>query len=158
MRTVWYGRSGPNRAAQAIRRAVRHAPTLLAALGWVCLVRAGLSLASHRRLRRAFLPPRRLGPADRDAAARVGWAVRHAARLVPRATCLTQALAAQIMLARRGVPSVLQIGVDRAADSTGSARFEAHAWLEVDGLVLVGGTADSLARYARIASHGPVPT
>jgi hypothetical protein len=61
-----------------------------------------------------------------------------AGRLVPGTTCLVRALAAQALLARRGHASQLRLGVAR-----GSGRaFEAHAWLEQDGRVLVGGPLD----------------
>jgi hypothetical protein len=66
---------------------------------------------------------------------RVGWAVRAIGRRVPHASCLTQALATQILLARRGLSSQLRIGVARDAE-TG---FAAHAWVDIDGDVLVGG-------------------
>lgn len=59
-------------------------------------------------------------------------AVLSASRAVPRATCLVQALALQAMLGRRRRPSELKLGVRR------SAGFEAHAWLEVDGAVVIG--------------------
>ena len=60
-------------------------------------------------------------------------AITSASRLVPRATCLTQALAAKKMLARNGVNGVLKFGV-----KLDDAKFEAHAWLEVDGRAVLG--------------------
>ncbi len=69
---------------------------------------------------------------------RVVWAVGVADRMVPRTTCLVRALAAQALLARRGHASQLRLGVTR-----GSGRaFEAHAWLERDGCVLIGGPVE----------------
>lgn len=66
--------------------------------------------------------------------AQIGWAVRSAARYVPGATCLAQAVAASILLSRAGRPAVLQIGVTKPNRST----LSAHAWVESDGLVVVG--------------------
>ena len=66
---------------------------------------------------------------------RVGRSVRTVSRRVPQATCLTQALAAQVLLAASGYSSTLQIGV--ALDQR--RRLVAHAWVEVCGRVLVGG-------------------
>src|SRR5215475_13317101 len=43
--------------------------------------------------------------------ARLEWAVRHASRIVPRASCLTQALVLQRLLSRFGHCAALQIGV-----------------------------------------------
>ena len=65
----------------------------------------------------------------------VTWAVSLVSRTVPGATCLTQALAAQILLSRRGCGSRLKIGVARAA----AGGLVAHAWLESDGMVVLGG-------------------
>jgi hypothetical protein len=58
------------------------------------------------------------------------------ARFVPEATCLTRALAAQILLGYEGLPSKLRIGVARGGEANG---FRAHAWLECGGKVVVGG-------------------
>jgi hypothetical protein len=73
---------------------------------------------------------------------RVAWSVRAAARRVPRATCLTQALTAQILLARHGHRSRLHLGVARTPDGV----MAAHAWVECGGRVMVGGR--SVDRYA----------
>ena len=69
---------------------------------------------------------------------RVGWAVETAARLSPLPlTCLPQALAAWWMLQSRGYPARLIYGVS----NDGEAGFLAHAWVEVDGIPVVGGRA-----------------
>jgi hypothetical protein len=54
---------------------------------------------------------------------------------VPRASCLTQALAATLLLARHGYAATLRVGVAKNED--GSLR--AHAWLESGGETLLGG-------------------
>jgi hypothetical protein len=69
---------------------------------------------------------------------RVIWAVRIASRFVPRATCLTQALAAQVLLSLQGYPSRITIGV---AKSHGG-QLEAHAWVESQGRIVIGGLKD----------------
>jgi hypothetical protein len=66
---------------------------------------------------------------------RVAWSVTSGSSLVPGATCLTQALTTQIILRRWGIPSDLVIGVNK----TETGQFEAHAWVEYDGQVVVGG-------------------
>lgn len=66
---------------------------------------------------------------------RVRRAVTIAANHVPwNAVCLPQAMAAKFMLARRGCPSTLHLGVARA----GSDAFVAHAWLEAGNAIVVG--------------------
>jgi hypothetical protein len=67
------------------------------------------------------------------------WAIGVVSRWVPQATCLTQALAAQVLLARAGHKATVHIGV--AKDVSG--KFEAHAWVEAYGRVVIGGAPDS---------------
>lgn len=64
----------------------------------------------------------------------VALAVIRATRVVPRATCLTQALTAKLLLLWNGYPATLRIGVGRDAE----AEFAAHAWLEYEGRVIIG--------------------
>jgi hypothetical protein len=75
------------------------------------------------------------------------WAVETAARHMPLAnTCLTQALAAQVLLARRGYPALLRIGVVKGDKDN----LQAHAWVESEGEVVIGGY--ELERYAHLAT------
>jgi hypothetical protein len=62
------------------------------------------------------------------------WAVKAIGRRLPGATCLTQALAAQALLARSDHQSRLQIGV--AKDERRG--FQAHAWLISGGRIVIG--------------------
>ncbi len=62
------------------------------------------------------------------------WAVRYVVRYLPRASCLTQALTAQVLLARAGHEPRLRIGVTRGAPG----HLYAHAWLENGGVVVIG--------------------
>jgi hypothetical protein len=66
---------------------------------------------------------------------KVVWAVSTAAKRIPGvANCLTEALTAKFLLALEGHSSVLEIGV-----KTGhSGRLKAHAWLKMDGAIIVG--------------------
>jgi hypothetical protein len=75
------------------------------------------------------------------------WAVDVVGRRMP-GSCLTQALAAQVLLGRRGLPTRLHIGAVRE-DEGG---FLAHAWLESDGEILIGG--HELERYTPLVSLG----
>jgi hypothetical protein len=121
---------------------------LLRCLSVVAATRLGLVLFSYRTVRGWIPDHAQREPAASETVRRIGWAVRNAARLVPGASCLTQALAAQYLLARAGCRSQLQVGV--AQDPSG--RFLAHAWLISDGRVVIGGTSRELARYSLL--HG----
>jgi hypothetical protein len=78
---------------------------------------------------------------DARIVAQVGWAVRTAAPWMPfRSLCLQQAIAARAMLARRGIGSVLHLGV---GDKGGSgSTLIAHAWLDAGGLPVTGYPVD----------------
>ena len=65
----------------------------------------------------------------------IGWAVTRAARYMPfKAVCLPQAMAARIMLRRRGVKSVMHFGAARGTDKP----LDAHAWLDAAGVEVTG--------------------
>ena len=75
----------------------------------------------------------------------IGWAVTRAARHVPfNAVCLPQAMAARIMLKRRGVDSVLHFGARIGQDKIGQDKIgpdkpiDAHAWLDAAGVEVTG--------------------
>lgn len=141
--------------ARRVRVTVRYLPLLGSALAWVAVVRLGLTFSTYKALRERHLGGRvRPAGLHSPTAARVAWAVQRAARLVPRATCLTQALAAQIMLSRHNIVSVLHVGVRR----DGAGTLLAHAWLVNDGVVLLGGTPETVSAFSELARYGPATT
>jgi hypothetical protein len=80
---------------------------------------------------------------------RIVWSVTVASRCIPEATCLTQALATQVLLTRRGHPVNLRIGVARNE----AGEFQAHAWVEYQGRVIIGG-AEAPAHYTPLPLEG----
>jgi len=67
----------------------------------------------------------------------IGWAVGTLGRRVPwDGRCMAQALAASVMLRRRGLEGTVSFGA-----RTGAAGFEAHAWLRLGPCVVTGGPA-----------------
>lgn len=111
----------------------------------VVLVRLGLWVLPFRKLK-AFTEHMPLDARkeniDWEFAGKIAWAVRVTSRLIFKASCLTQAVATQILLTRRGFSSDLQIGVARNE----AGKFEAHAWVESRGRVVIGELQD-LVRY-----------
>jgi hypothetical protein len=86
-----------------------------------------------------------VGPARARAIREVRWAVAAAAgRLPGSTTCLPRALAAQVMLRRRGVITTLTYGA-RVRDH----RLDAHAWL-ADGSEGIAGH-EAAADYATLS-------
>ena len=78
-------------------------------------------------------------------AERLAWAVSVTAARIPKASCLTQALAGREMLKRRGIASEIRIGVQLEGE------FKAHAWLVQDGKILLGGdTAESYSELGAL--------
>lgn len=86
----------------------------------------------------------------RVSAATIVWAVEASGRRVPRASCLTQALAAKLLLRAFGLRSQLCLGVARTAD--GSLR--AHAWLERGGRPILGGAGSQSMVPLPALPHG----
>jgi HAMP domain-containing protein len=87
--------------------------------------------SSARRFARRTPDTRPPTPGSAD---RVSWAVGSAARFVPGASCLAQAIAAEALLIRAGHPAEIRLGVAK----DGRGRIEAHAWVEVSGRVILG--------------------
>lgn len=114
-------------------------------------IRLGMRLLQLQTLRRllarmADAPARRPRHAKHASADRVAWAVEVASRhTLGVKSCLTQALAAQVLLARRGYPALLHIGVTRGERE----QFRAHAWVESEGKVVIGGS--ELERFTPLA-------
>jgi Transglutaminase-like superfamily len=108
----------------------------------VAVVRIALWVVSYRRVRAvtARMSRPRVAHAPASAAARaegqqrIAWAVTSAARFVPDASCLTQALVAKTLLDRERLDGMLRIGVA----VQGRRKLRAHAWIQSGQLVLVG--------------------
>ena len=98
-----------------------------------------------------FSVVRRLASVSRRAsnaaypAGRVAWAVRAVSRHVPGARCLPQALTCQVLLARFGYPSRLEIGVAKDEQD----KFGAHAWVVCGGQIVIG--ESEVERYTPLA-------
>jgi hypothetical protein len=103
-----------------------------------------LATGSGARGGRAGVPDATLG----DLAV---WAVEAASHCLPgRTTCLTRALAVQGMLARSGQASRLHVGVVRGQQR----RLEAHAWVEYNGRIIVGGSPSDVGQFTPLAAFG----
>ena len=114
------------------------------------LVRTGLSVGSLKQVTRGLRRTARGLPQWATSTPtyrkRAAWAARVVGRrLLPERPCLTQALVLQYLLLRRGDNSAqLHIGVANREEG----EFRAHAWVERDGDVLIGG-AESPEEYER---------
>jgi hypothetical protein len=127
-----------------LRRFLRLPPAeqqlLISAVLLLWTVKLGLVLLPFHTLRRLLSKLARVAPGlrttRRSSVKKVVWAVEAAGGLVPWAsTCLTQALTAQVLLLRRGYPALVHIG---AVKGEGGG-LQAHAWVENEGDVVIGG-------------------
>lgn len=116
---------------------------------WLFVARLVSGLVPFQRIAirlGVLTPPReameRLARSERpagevEAAKMIGWAVTRISGYLPfRALCLQQAIAAKVMLRRRGIPSALHFGVSQPGKDAKS--FEAHAWLDAPGALVTG--------------------
>jgi len=101
-----------------------------------------LSLASVDKL--TCSGPRAL---SRSNTADIVSAIETASLYAPAPSCLVRALAASWLLRLNGFNPVLRYGVMRVRNG-----LDAHAWIEIDGRVVLGG--GSIDRYALLA---PIP-
>ena len=125
-----------------MRLAPRDRGRAVRALGWLLLASAALRILPFATVRRWMerVPPARSARASLSGP-ECALAIARATVVFPRARCLARALAASGLLRRAGRASTLHLG----AGFDGDRRFEAHAWLECDGLLVTGG--DVADRY-----------
>jgi hypothetical protein len=126
---------------------------------WLGVLGAALKLSSFKNLvahleRRpgdALASP--LDEAAQTLAAVTGWAVATAACHLPwRSSCLVQALAAQRMLMRQGIPGVLYLGAAIDAGNGRGKAIDAHAWLKCGDEFITGGFPHQA--YTAITAYG----
>ena len=107
---------------------------------WLMLSRVALRLCSFAVVRRALAGvPSRARSSRSATPAACARATDRAARLLPSSTCLARAIATAALLRRHGYASTLGLQVA----VTDARSLDAHATLEVDGAVIVGGDVPS---------------
>jgi len=113
----------------------RERSILIRSFVWVTLFRIGLSVLPFSATKKWTIDNDEPISTDHDrqTVIEVVRSIRVASRFVPHATCLTQALAARKLLEHYGQRAELKIGVTKS-----NGDFEAHAWLEIDGRIVLG--------------------
>ncbi len=106
---------------------------LLKTLFLMVKVRLMLWFMSFPRIRSSF---KNIEPTTTDKAAVTNliWSLKVASHYVPRSTCLTNALTGYSLFSQYGYSSQVKIGVGKSSEG----EFEAHAWLEHNGRVVIG--------------------
>lgn len=119
---------------------------LLKAVALLWAVRIGLWCLPFQQLRALLIRKSsnlRDDSAQFDRIETIANSVRVMSRYVPMATCLVQALVTVALLEQEGLPGSLRIGVARRS----AAKIEAHAWVESNGAVVIGGADSDLSRF-----------
>lgn len=129
-----FGQIGPRRQA-LVAEAVLCLLAARLALVFVPFPHLARRLGTFTKPGEAQHPDLPAAPTDARAATDIGWAVTRAARYVPfKAVCLAQAMAARVMLERRGIGSTMHFGAAKGRDKP----LEAHAWLDAAGVEVTG--------------------
>jgi hypothetical protein len=117
----------------------------------VTLVRIALWILPFRVVHRAVAARSARSNSGSHSIDDITWAVTAAARRVPRASCLTQALAGMLLLAANGHPALLRVGVAKKEDGG----LRAHAWIDSGGETILGDPRnDALVSLPPIAFPG----
>jgi hypothetical protein len=137
-----------------IRLPLKDVLLLLEATLWMTIAGIAVAVLPFRHLGLLASCPVR-GPKPTDQARvimvrRVRWALVTATRRAPwHAWCFQQGVAAQLMLRRRGIPSVLFYG----AGSNDQSGLSAHVWVRDGDVDVIGG--DIAYRFAVLATFPP---
>lgn len=126
-----------SRTVQKLLRLSRRDRGLLVSAAWNLAVSwLALRLFSFKRLQAVAVARASRREEETDFISSVVWAVEAVAwRFGPFHNCLVKSLAGQRVLAKRGRHSQVRIGV---AKDGRRERLDAHAWLELDGRVILG--------------------
>ncbi|WP_414564368.1 MULTISPECIES: lasso peptide biosynthesis B2 protein [unclassified Anabaena] len=120
-------------------RLTKNLPLLLRTFIIMTMIRLGLKLLAWRNLHKLVGKIVSASPnipkPDEIVWRRVVWAVEIVSQyMIPKPTCLARALVTHILLAQQGYRTDLRIGVAK----TQQEKFEAHAWVEIQGQVIIG--------------------
>lgn len=110
----------------------------------LCIIRLALSLKSASFIMRKISAIHVTEEGDQKTSRMIAWGVGACSIFVPGATCLTQALAGQYLMARHNHRSIVRIGIKR----DNHKNIKAHAWLLSGGFVVLGGKASDMPLYA----------
>ena len=142
-----------SRVLRFSQASARERSVLVRSFIWIALYRIGLWVLPFSVTRRWALGQVETNSKvnDEQMVTEIIRSVRFASKFVPHASCLTQALAARKLLGECGQSAELKFGVTKS-----DGNFEAHAWLEMDGRIVLG-KQRMHSRYAVLGSNQIVP-
>ena len=134
-----------------LRLGIRHFGPLCRALGAVLAFRIALVFFKYRQIAgKIHVQHARAGQSSEKPIV-TAWAGKQAARVVPFASCLTQALALQYLLAANAHSSVVRVGVRTDEKNT----VHAHSWVLLDDVVILGGSSEKIKEYTVLTDLSP---
>lgn len=139
-----------------VKAGLRRGLLFLLCLLVVIFVRVALYLTKFARIRKWLVRPNARNGSNAARAHVVARSVARAARFVPRATCMTQAISGQAVLSWFGVPTDLVIGAASAATPEATEATDFHAWLIWQDHIILGGeelTRRNFAPLSRLSSQ-----
>jgi hypothetical protein len=124
----------PTRLRKFIQLPAADRRLLVSAIVSVIKARLTVTFVPVREILRPIAPQTEAASPDSQAA-RIGWAVETAGRIVPTGkNCLVRAIAGREMLARRGISSQIRLGVAKNSPDI----LSGHAWLECGHTIVTG--------------------
>jgi hypothetical protein len=142
------------RVRKFLSLSVREKFLLVEAITLVSAVRVGLTLLPFSTLQK-LLAKVTMNHIDLERKRRfsidqLAWSVATASHCVPKATCLVQALAIQVLLLHEGYPADLQIGVTKGD----RGELQAHAWVESQGKMINSGSEIGIYKPLNFQQNG----
>ncbi|MBW4608476.1 MAG: lasso peptide biosynthesis B2 protein [Hassallia sp. WJT32-NPBG1] len=138
-------------AGESALHTLRERHLLMMTLILLASIRIGLWLMPFRTVLKVLgkisQPSDRLQGTNPVSVRKIAWAVNAVSPYVPGAKCLARALAAQVLMNRHSLACEFRIGVAKVE----GGKLEAHAWIEYQGLVVIGNLQD-LSRFMPLPS------
>ena len=136
-----------------LRLPFREKRGLVESFSLMLIFRAGLHLLPFRTLcrwlKRIETPGGPPLSRERDKVAAIARSIGRANKLLGwRDDCLPQALTACLLMKRQGLAANLRIGVKNGSDG----QLRAHAWVEHNGDIVVGGIGPNLQSYTPLTA------
>lgn len=138
--------------SRVVRLGVRHFATLTRTMLVVAGFRIALVFFKYRQIAQRITVRAPSKIVDKQAAYVAAWSVKQVSRVIPFASCLTQALSVQYLLAKLGFSSVIRVGM--RLDTTDA--IHAHAWVLFEDLVLIGENGRDLSQYSVLTDLVPL--
>ena len=121
---------------------MKTAALYLGCLAVIIYIRLGLTFRRFDRMAALSQAAGATAPFSGLSPGQVARAIRRASRIVPGASCLTQALSTKYLLGKTGRPSSVFIGVRKIED-----RMQAHAWCICENRVVSGADGYDILTY-----------